>query len=111
MKIYKVATNAAATITAENVNQMKAAVNYHGQTVINDKVTWKIAYCQSLSAEDIAAAGLSGMSRKDGILINRWGLFFSRRYRGKMLEIAGLSGFESQLRFPRIPVYLMSCLF
>lgn len=89
MKTYKIDT----AITAENVNKMKTAVNYRGQTVISDKVTWKIAYCQSLGAEDIAAAGSSGISRKDGILINRWSLFFSRRYRGKMLEIAGLSGF------------------
>ena len=86
-------------VTAEAVASMKAAAicqtDYVTRTpfVISEKVTDKIRYCQQLSADEIAAAGSTGMREKDGILINRHNLFFSNNYGGKMKGIAGLSGF------------------
>lgn len=66
--------------------------------VISEKVTDKIFKCQTEDVEKIAAAGVSGMREKDGILFNALRLFFSRNYGGKMYHMPGLSGFAGNNR-------------
>ena len=78
---------------AEKLQEMRQAVMFDGSQVINEKVTDKIQYCQERDAAAIMAAGVSGMVKKDGLLINKNGLFISANYGGKMKKIAGLSGF------------------
>ena len=90
--------NYTVVFTAENVSIMRAAVNYDGSTVINQKVTDKIRHCQSVEIEKIISAGVSGMTEKDGITVNKNGLFISNNYGGKMKDIAGLSGFAGNNR-------------
>lgn len=78
---------------AEKLQEMRQAVMFDGQQVISEKVTDKIRFCQEKDAEMIAAAGVSGMTKKDGLTVNKKGLFISNNYGGKMKNIAGLSGF------------------
>ena len=86
-KSYSIAIN------ADRVNSLRESVHYNGRMVINPKVTDKVMACLSMSIDEIANAGKSGMMEKDGILINRWNVFVSNGYGGKMTGIVGISGF------------------
>lgn len=83
---------------AEKLAEMRAAVCFDGEAVINPKVTDKVTACQTRDASDIQRAGVSGMTAKNGILKNFADLFFSNNYGGKVLDIAGLSGFAGNNR-------------
>lgn len=72
--------NAANNVLANNV-------------VIKQSVTDRIHTLQSMSIDDIMAAGKSGLKANKGILKNDYNLFFSDGYTGKMTGKVGLSGF------------------
>lgn len=80
-------------VTVANVNIMRNAVKYNGHMVINPKVTDKVMKCLTMSTEEIASAGKSGMTEKDGIIRNAYNVFISNGYGGKMTDIVGISGF------------------
>lgn len=80
-------------ITAGNVEILRNSVNWNGKIVINEKVTDKVRKCLSMSIDDIARAGVSGMTEKNGIIRNIYNVFISNGYGGKMSGIVGISGF------------------
>ena len=87
-----------AAITISNVEKLRKSVHYNGRMVINPKVTDKVMTCMSMSIEEIANAGKSGMTEKDGIIRNVWNVFVSDGYGGKMSDVVGISGFAGNNR-------------
>ena len=61
--------------------------------IINENVTWKVHYAQSLTDEDIRKAGKSGLKFSDGVLVNKRGVFISGSFSGKMHDMPGISGY------------------
>lgn len=87
--------------TAQTVNSAdRFGVNglLGDRIVINEKVTEKIRYAQSLTDEDIRKAGKSSLSAKDGVLVNKHGVFISGSLSGKMLGMPGISGYAGNNR-------------
>lgn len=86
-------TSYSIVVTAANVEMLRNSVNYNGRMVINPKVTDKVMKCLTMSIDEIANAGKSGMIEKDGIIRNIYNVFISNGYGGKMTDIVGISGF------------------
>lgn len=99
-----------AAVTAENLATMRAAAisgtglsfpngkESRTAVVIDEKVTDKIFKCQHEDISAIASAGSTGMTVKDGILVNKWNIFYSCNYGGKMFDMPGLTGFAGNNR-------------
>lgn len=65
--------------------QDNAAAALDPETVVIDpKVTDRVRRIHAASFEEIAAAGVSGMGAKDGVINNRVGLYISDGYSGKL---------------------------
>lgn len=90
---YNVVSSVVNSDTVGTMRNFAAAAMPAGAVVINQKVTDKIAFCQSCDIDKIAAAGVSGMGPKDGMITNKYGIFASNNYSGKVTDIAGISGF------------------
>lgn len=75
------------SFTASDVKRMQqtaAAALPEGVTVISKAVTERMHWVHNMPFEEIAAAGVSGMGEKEGIITNRAGLFFGDGYSGKL---------------------------
>ena len=80
-------TNLNISFNAADVQRMHetaAAALSGGKIVINDAVTARVNWVNALTFDEIRAAGVSGMGIKDGVLVNRPGLFISDGYSGKL---------------------------
>ena len=73
--------------TSEDVRRLqeRAAAAFNTDTVvIDDNVTARIMRILNEEPDVIAAAGVSGMAARDGVLVNRPGLYISDGYSGKL---------------------------